>query len=120
MNQQIFQIPADVSKITTTAINTIKLTFETQEMSAESAALIWKLREKHGWLFFAETPIDVDDLKIPDSSPEFKEDKTPSQRLRSVLFVYWKQLKSEQDFDLFYKSHIEKLIEQIKERLEPL
>jgi hypothetical protein len=117
--KQIFQIPADVSKITTTAINTIKLTFETQEMSAESAALIWRLREKHGWLFFAETPIDVDDLKIDEPAKEFKEDKTPSQRLRSIFFVYWKQLKSEQDFDSFYKSNMEKIIEQIKSRLEP-
>lgn len=119
MNKDIFQIPADVDKITTTAIKTIKITFETQKMSAEASALIWSLREKHGWLFFAETPINIEDLKVPEKTPEFKDDKTPSQRLRAVLFVYWKQLKGEQDFDSFYKFQMEKLIEQVKEKLEP-
>jgi alpha/beta superfamily hydrolase len=92
-------------------------------MSAESAALIWKLREKHGWLFFADTPIDTDDLKVPEPVKEFKDDKSKSQRLRNTLFVYWKQMskahKTEVDSETFYNQHMEKLIQQIKERLEP-
>ena len=45
--------------------------------------------------------------------------KTPSQRLRAVLFVYWKQHKQKEiEFDIFYVRYMNRLIEQIKEKLE--
>jgi len=45
--------------------------------------------------------------------------KSPSQRLKAVLFVLWKQTgEPENDFDLFYKLEMEKIIDKIKEKLE--
>jgi hypothetical protein len=45
--------------------------------------------------------------------------KSPSQRLKAVLFVLWKQLgERENDFDVFYRLEMEKLIDNIKEKLE--
>lgn len=43
--------------------------------------------------------------------------KTPSQRLRAVLFVLWKQSSGQGEFDDFYKREIENLIESVKNRL---
>lgn len=44
--------------------------------------------------------------------------KTPSQRLRSILFVYWKQKGKGEDFDTFYARKIESLIDTIKSKLD--
>lgn len=43
--------------------------------------------------------------------------KTPSQRLRAVLFVLWKQADGTGDFEDFYRRQMEELIEQTKNRL---
>lgn len=43
--------------------------------------------------------------------------KTPSQRLRSVMHVWWRQTGQTQDFELFYRTKMDKIIDQIKEKL---
>ena len=49
--------------------------------------------------------------------------KSPSERLRGVLFVLWKQLcasgKLNKSYDLFYLEQMERLIEAFKQELEP-
>ena len=55
------------------------------------------------------------------------EDKTPSQRLRNVLYVLWEQEQPKEtnskgvityvDFDLFYKRKMNELINFIKNKL---
>ena len=45
--------------------------------------------------------------------------KTSSQRLRSVLFVKWKQENEPMDFDEYYKRQMERFINSIKETLAP-
>lgn len=65
-------------------------------------------------------------LLVPDQSPEApvlkvdKElgDKTPGQRLRSTLFVLWKQRGEQGEFDTFYRDYMERFINRIKEELE--
>lgn len=46
------------------------------------------------------------------------EGKTPSQRLRAALFIYWKQEGEKESFDAFYAHHMEKLIDFVKAKLE--
>ena len=43
--------------------------------------------------------------------------KSPSQRLRAVLFVYWKQQGEEGDFEVFYRQKMDNLINMVKEKL---
>ena len=45
--------------------------------------------------------------------------KTPSQRLRAVLFIEWKQQKPDCTFDQHYATRIDQMIERIKEHLNP-
>lgn len=59
---------------------------------------------------------------VPDSLAEVKGEfdrKTPSQRLRAVLFILHKQQESAQDFDTYYLRYMNDLIEAIKAQLEP-
>ena len=46
------------------------------------------------------------------------ESKSPSQRLRSVLFVYYKQLNAKESFEDFYARQIELVIEKVKTKLD--
>lgn len=43
--------------------------------------------------------------------------KTPSERLRSVIYVLWEQNKSDKNFESFYIGIMEKIIEMIKKKL---
>ncbi len=68
-----------------------------------------------------ETPFLDNELKDLDSVDMDLEDstKTPSKRLRSVLYRLWEQnSKMDTDFKSFYQLRMEKLIDQIKNRLE--
>jgi hypothetical protein len=56
------------------------------------------------------------------NAPEYKVDKeidskTPSQRLRNTLYIFWEQSGSKGDFNEFYKSEYEKVIEHYKSKL---
>jgi len=44
--------------------------------------------------------------------------KTPSQRLRGVLFLLYRQSKETCTFQIFYDRHMEKLITHVKSKLE--
>ncbi len=60
------------------------------------------------------------DLPEDDVPLDEGESKTPSQRLRAVLFVYWKEVKGGKgDFNAWYRGIMEKLIEQYKGKLPP-
>lgn len=44
--------------------------------------------------------------------------KTPSHRLRAVLFILWKQSSGQGEFEDFYRREMEGLIESVKARLK--
>lgn len=111
------QAPATISKIITMSDKTIRIYADLQEMSSEEEAKIFSLRGNLGWLLFSEQVMKEEDVKdLPDIKVE-KNQKTPSERLRSVIFVYWTQQGSKGDFDSFYRGHIEKIINRFKEEL---
>ena len=96
----------------------VRLTVDTQEtLTAEQKSELFDLYESVGHFFFlksADVKIKTDDL--PEIHVEEGE-KTPSQRLRAVLFIYWKQKGIKDDFELFYRRWMERTIDQIKEQL---
>ena len=68
------------------ADNTRKLEIRCQEILPEDLLEILKSHGKLGWFVFNEAGIN--DQDIPDETIEFKGDKSPGQRLRSVIYVY--------------------------------
>lgn len=46
------------------------------------------------------------------------QNKTQSQRMRSTLYVWWQQLGEPDTFNNFYMEKTERIIEQLKEKLE--
>lgn len=66
------------------------------------------------------TPIDEPNAEIMQVDKEANE-KSPSQRLRSVLYRVWEQNPRQyKTFEEYYRIQMEKLIDKLKERLDPL
>ncbi len=65
---------------------------------------------------------DIDEVSeaIKESGIESKMPvgKTPSQRLRNVLYVLWEQSTQEKEFKEFYKDKLEEIINHFKSKLE--
>lgn len=95
-----------------------RIAFDTMEnIPAERIAYFMERVNKLGWLTFSVHQIEAQDLV---DLPEIKTDsrKTPSQRLRAVLFRNWEQNNEGMDtFETYYSAKMEKLINHFKEKL---
>lgn len=98
---------------------TLSIKLGTQELNKDDTAQIFDMGNKEIWVAFCEVPMDENDLNIPEILTEFKSDKTPSQRLRDVLFVFWeKNKKGQVEWEIYYRSQIDKIIDYVKDKLE--
>lgn len=112
-----FQTSATIESISTRKDRTIKVIVGTQELEPSDSAELMALHNKLGWFMFAENAFTIEDIP-KENAPEFKEDKSPSQRLRNTLYVYWDKCTDKKTtFNNFYDQFIEKKIREIKELL---
>lgn len=112
-------LAAQIDSIRTLKDKSLKITLESQELTAEVKA---ELMSYEGLIkvlisdsnIVKEVITEVDNLEL-----ETGENKSPSQRLRNVLYRVWEQNQSGyDDFNLFYRNRMEKIINQLKERLQ--
>jgi len=109
------KIPAYLTGYSSRSDNSVGIRFATQEVMPEEVSELQKLNGAFGWLLFQENSFTDKDL--PKEQAEDK-NKTPSKRLRSVLYIFWQQQGSKGDFEVFYRDRMEKLIEMIKGKLD--
>ena len=110
------QVYGSLDAISTAKDRTLKLVFRTQEMDPVEAGVLHALVHNEGYVAFA--PDAIQEMKVPEGKPEFKDGKSPSQRLRNVIYVYWEQQGKQGDFETFRKQKMETLIDFIKSKLE--
>ena len=112
---EVFQIPAEMVKAETRRNDAVKFVFETQEnITEEMLKRIFSWRNKIGWLVFAIQKIQPSDLLELPKVNLAKEKQTPSQRLRSALYILYNQKNDGfENFDMFYEYHIEKFRQHI-------
>lgn len=119
----LLALPGIVTKIGTTRDKSFVITFETQDkatLNDSQKALIVDLLDEYVTAAFKPTEegkTDPEVLDVPDITPEFKGDKTPSQRLRAVLYVLWEQQKIQEPFEAYYRRQVEKVIDSVKAKL---
>ena len=111
----IFTAPAILSRIAFLRDGGVSLGFSTNELSDEDKVIASKFFQKFGYVCFAENQFKEEDIPKGDATDE---SKSPSQRLRAVLFIYWKQLGQPGNFEFFYRQQVEKQIDAIKNCLE--
>lgn len=98
-----------------TSDKTMNVRFNTNEATSEELAIWDSFAGMTGWLLFA--PDNIQDEDIPQEDTEFQT-KTPSQRLRGVLFRYFEQQGSNGEFNDFYKTQMETIINHFKSKLD--
>lgn len=113
---KILQFSAQIDSAKANNDRTITLKLDTQELSAEDTAHVFEMFQKQIWCALAETTITQEDLNIPEVVDEM-EKKSPSQRLRDRMFVYWKENKVSNNFDDWYKNALEKIGEKYLEKV---
>lgn len=112
---QAIKVPATLDGVSTLKDGSMSLRFHTQELVAEDKIAIINFVQGFGWLLF-DTHESID---VPKESPHREAgEKTPSQRLRSVLYVLWQKRYSDIPFDTWYLQQVEKIINRIKKELE--
>lgn len=93
------------------------LRFATPELSTEQKALVMGLMNTELTMLLQERGTEGV-VNVSEIKSEFDK-KSPGQRLRNVLFVWWQQQGGKGMFDAFYIAHMEKLIDHVKAKLEP-
>ena len=112
----IFQAQAQIQSVQTLTDGSIKLSVVTQELRPEDLTQLFRLRGKLGWFLMKETEIKSEEIPTEEITLEGRY-KTPSQELRSVLFIYWRE-KTDQstDFDtVWYPSQMRKFKDKVLE-----
>jgi len=115
------ELHAVLGRAATKSDGTLSLIFSTGEFSAEEMAVLFKLLRIN--LLLRLTPLG-ESLEPPVEVKTDIQTKTPSARLRGVLFVLYKQLDGQElvkgkSFELFYSEQMNRVIDDFKAQLEP-
>lgn len=109
-------IKAFITSIRSRKDDSLGLSLETaKEMSPEEMVEVFKLHKQQVQAVFI--PLDEPNAPALVIDKDL-EQKSQSQRLRGVLYVYWQQHGEQGDFADFYRKEMEKLIEVYKRRLD--
>lgn len=106
------QLMSVVRKVTDKTMN---VRFNTNEATSEELAMWDRFAGMTGHLLFAIDNLQDEDVPIEDT--EFST-KTPSQRLRGVMFILWQQEGAIGDFNDYYRTELEKIINHYKLKLD--
>lgn len=119
---ELLQIPAMISKISTMSNRMLRCQIDSQEnLSDEQMQKIMSKVDKPGWFCFLEdTKIAEEDVVDLPSLPKDEADKkSPSQRLRARLFVYYKQThKDESKWNTWYADTLDKIGQKYLDNLD--
>lgn len=118
MNKAL-QFASSIDSVRPLKDGTMSLIFHTQELSDEEKLIVINLLGKFGWLLFKEDEKGFKDSDVPKEDSGYGDTKSPAQRLRGVIFIFWEQNKKEAfpDFEVYYRRQMETLIGQYKEKL---
>ena len=115
-----------VDNLRTLADNSLRVNIGTPELSPDTVAKLYSCLKQPGYIVISTTAISQKQIDAVERAAVDREceNKTPSQRLRNALYVWWeKEQPSEidingvsrvMDFDLFYRRQMNKLIEFVK------
>lgn len=129
MSKNTIVFEGGIDGIRTMADNTVRVNVGTPELSPDIVGQMYSMLKQPGYVVISTMPISQKQIDAVESATidrEFEE-KTPSQRLRNVLYVLWEQQQPKEtnsegittyiDFDLYYKRKMNELITFIKNKL---
>lgn len=116
MESKQIAVPAQVLDFKPKADRSWRLVFGTRELGGEEVKILADNFQGEGWLVFKPNA-EVTPEDIPEGQAEAGV-KTPAQRLRTRIYIMWKQRGGKGDFETYYRTSIERLIEYIDGQLD--
>lgn len=114
---KIFQIPATLDGVSTLKDGGLSIRFHTQEASANDKLVAMQFAQKFGWVLFSEQE-QAESVELA----QIRKDtggKTPSQRLRAVLYIEYQQSgMTDNTFEQYYARRMEQFISYVKQNLD--
>jgi hypothetical protein len=112
----MLRVPATIHKVETMSDGGLKLLVYTQELMPEDEAEVLRLKRQLGYFVFSVAEA-ITEKDVPTEQLETNE-KSPSARLRSVLWVLWEKKGGKpEDFEAYYKKKMEQIITRVKETI---
>jgi|SRR6267378_1084956 len=116
-NKEIIKLPATLIDKGQMADGTRKLMFYLNEVTPEDLVTVTQHSNKQGWLVFSVNSFKEEEIP-KENAPEFRDEVSPSKRLKNCLFIFWRDHTSKNpDFNTFYSSWMERKIQEIKDKL---
>lgn len=111
-------LAAMVESINTRKDKSVKLIFGTQELNPVEAGQLFQYMNQLVSVYLCPASIDNREIEQIDKLEPELNNKTQSQRIRSVLYLLFQQgNEGFKSFDEYYKSKTEKYIEHLKAKL---
>lgn len=110
-----------IENITTRKDHTVVLKIGSQELTPAKAGEIFQTMNKLVAVYLStKETIPQRDLDQVDQLDPDLPGKTQSQRLRAVLYVLFeKNNEGYKDFENFYRTHMDKIIDHLKKKIDP-
>ena len=121
--ENVLIVPCSIESISTRRDKTLKVVIGTQELSPNKVTeLMTQWSNGYGVMSFKGstfTGAEVEVLKDIKLDAEELGSKTPSQRLRSTLYVlYERNPEGYKDFTSYYISAMERIISMVRKKIE--
>ncbi len=111
-------IAVEVGSIRSLKDGSVSITLETPELSPGKAGEIFSLRKKQAFVYISAQQISAPEKKLVDSMEPEMVGKTPSLRLRNVLYRCWEQQSDGYaDSESYYRAKMEAIIDTYKANL---
>lgn len=114
-------VPAILESISTLKDGTIKLTFETQELKPSDVGVLFSYRKSLGYLAYKPESFEPDQVKVIESlkADDYEGSKSPSKRMRDILFRLWQQNNAGYDDpNLYYQYRMNQICDMLKNEFE--
>lgn len=114
-------LQAQIEGVRTRKDHTYSITIGTQELAPEIGARLFSMNNSLSNVYISPNAIQSDLLKEIDlaSTDIIDLQKTPSKRMKAVLYLLWKQNpEGYDDANLYYQNKMEAMLTHLKSKLE--
>lgn len=115
----MIKLAGEIEGIQSRADRTWKLTLGTSELSAQTIAMLADSQNKASYIVIKSEDYTKAEIEsIEQVKVDYDEKKSPSQRLKHVLYRAWEQdNEGYEDSELYYRFKMEKFITHVKAKL---
>lgn len=116
-------LPVSLNPISRRKDRSVKLSYETRELTPDETLTLMSMEGEEGWLLFSTNQDVVIEDNIPQENAELNQ-KSQAERIRAVLFKLYMQDTQQQKyigtFPNYYREKTEKYIEFLKEMIKEI